>query len=119
MRLLHCPDQWPLVGLLFYTSWLSGTLFFSFLVISINTFCDVYSIMWVPDAAGELNCWPNHVYGVSLVLVDAIFKFRLKNPRALFALVVTEVICWPQSHVLLVIHPIYLAELMCKRRSLL
>ena len=26
---------------------------------------------------------------VSLVLVDAIFKFRLKNPRVLFALVVT------------------------------
>ena len=35
------------------------------------------------------------MYAVSLVLVDAIFKFRLKNPRVLFALVVTEVICWP------------------------
>ena len=57
------------------------------------------------------------LYGVSLVLVDAIFKFRLKNPRVLFALVVTEVICWPQSKVLLVIHPRYLAELTCKRRS--
>ena len=31
-----CLDQWPLVGLLFYTSWLSGTIFFSFLVISIS-----------------------------------------------------------------------------------
>ena len=32
------------------------------------------------------------MYAVSLVLIDAIFKFRLKNPRLLFALVVTEVI---------------------------
>ena len=31
-----CVDQRPLVGLLFYTSWLSGNLFFSFLVISIS-----------------------------------------------------------------------------------
>ena len=33
-----------------------------------------------------------YVYAVSLVLVYAIFKFLLKNPMALFALVVTEVI---------------------------
>ena len=59
------------------------------------------------------------MYAVSLVLVDAIFKFRLKNPRVLFALVVTEVICWPQSKVLLVIHPMYLAELTCRRIWLL
>ena len=43
------------------------------------------------------------LYAVSLVLVDAIFKFLLNNPRVLFALVVTEVISWPQSKVLLVI----------------
>ena len=43
------------------------------------------------------------MYAVYLVLIDAIFKFLLKNPRVLFALVVTEVICWPQSKVLLVI----------------
>ena len=55
---------------------------------------DVYPFMWVPDAAGEFNCWPNHGHVCfSLVLVDVIFKFRLKNPRVLFALVVTEVIC--------------------------
>ena len=59
------------------------------------------------------------MYAVSLVLVDAIFKFHLKNPRVLFTLVVTEVICWPQSKVLLVIHPRYLAELTCRRRWLL
>ena len=59
------------------------------------------------------------VYAVSLVMVDAIFKFRLKNPTVLFALVVTKVICWPQSKVLLVIHPIYLAELTFGRRWLL
>ena len=35
------------------------------------------------------------MYAVSLVLVHAIFKFHLKNPRVLFALVVTEDICWP------------------------
>ena len=29
------------------------------------------------------------MHAVSLVLVDAISKFRLKNPRVLFALVVT------------------------------
>ena len=23
-------------------------------------FVDVYPFMWVPDAAGEFNCWPNH-----------------------------------------------------------
>ena len=45
------------------------------------------------------------MYAVSLVLVHAIFKFHLNNPRVLFALVVTEDICWPQSKVLLVIHP--------------
>ena len=59
------------------------------------------------------------MYAVSLVLVDTIFKFRLKNPRVFFALVVTEVICWPQSKVLLVIHPRYLAELTSRRRWLL
>ena len=30
------------------------------------------------------------MYAISLVLVDAIFKFRLNNPRVLCALVVTE-----------------------------
>ena len=59
------------------------------------------------------------VYAVSLVLVDAIFKFLLKDPMVLLALVVTEVICWPQSKVLLVIYPRYLAELTCGRRWLL
>ena len=58
-----------------------------------------------------LSCWTQtqlansnvgltiDVYAVSLALVDAIFKIRLKNPSVVFALVVTEVIRWPQSKV--------------------
>ena len=64
-------------------------------------FVDVYPFVWDPDAAGEFNCWPNH--RCVCCFLDAIFKFLLKNPMVLFALVVTEVICWPQSKVLLVI----------------
>ena len=58
--------------------------------------------MWVPDAAGEFNGLVGltiDVYAVSLVLVDAIFKFRLKNPRVLFALVVMEVMLAPVQSV--------------------
>ena len=83
-------------------------------------FVDVYPFVWVQtQLANSTIGLTIDVYAVSLVLVDAIFKFLLKNPMVLFALVVTEVICWPQSKVLLVIHPRYLAELTCGRRWLL
>ena len=68
-------------------------------------FVDVYPFMWVPvqmqlsNSTVGLTIDVLHVYAVSLVLADDIFKFRLKNPRVLFTLVVTEVICWPQSKV--------------------
>ena len=97
------------------------TVFDTFCAHPLNRFnyVDVYPFMCVPDAAGEFNFWPKHVYVVSLVLFDAIFKFRLNNLRVLFALGVAQVICWAQSKVSLVTHPIYFAELTFRRRWLL
>jgi hypothetical protein len=51
-----------------------------------------------------------NVQACSLILIDGIFRFLLRNPKVLFALAVILFMCWSHCNLLVIVNPRYLAD---------